>query len=100
MGAIGALVITWLVCRGIYSLTKYPDSRLKFLTDLKKSPITLLATYVLCALFLIFFWGVMIPSFGELKVGKILLWQFAGLGCLVGMVIACVWSSCVKKKLI
>jgi hypothetical protein len=85
MGIVGCLMMTAFVVYGLYRFVASRSARARFFHETwatLQSPRTLL--FVLWAslgplCLLIFFWGVLIPPLGRIKLGELELWQAAGL---------------------
>jgi hypothetical protein len=88
MGMFFGLVMTAFVVYGLYRFVTSRRARALFFQQLGalfQSPLTFLFvlwsfTGALC--FLAFFWGLLIPRLGRIKIGELELWQAAGIGAL------------------
>jgi hypothetical protein len=88
-----AIIVTWFAAFGVYKLFTRPHFRKELAGEFFKSPVELPFVLAVCGCFLLFFWGVMIPPFGSIKLwifGKrVELWAAAGIASVAGFAIMC-----------
>src|SRR5689334_13043725 len=89
------LLLTAMVIYGLYQFAASPTVRAKLLREFVQLPSRFAVAFVGAALVLIFFWGVLVPPFGAIKVPisdhkHLELWQVSGIGAVIWMIVF--WS--------
>jgi hypothetical protein len=93
MGMLICLMMTAFVVYGLFWFVVSHEARMRFFQELWalfRSPRTFLFvlrnfTGALCCL--VFFWGLLIPPLGRVKIGELTLWAAAGIGALAWVVL-------------
>jgi hypothetical protein len=89
MGMFFGLLVTAFVVYGLFWFVVSHQARMRFFQELSalfRSPRTFLFalwSFSGAGCVLAFFWGVLIPPLGRIKIGGLELWQAAGIGALV-----------------
>jgi hypothetical protein len=95
VGFIVGLLLTAMAIYGLYRYAVSATVRAMFLREFVRSPGRFAVAFVGGALVMIFFWGVLIPPFGTIKVPisdhkHLELWQVGGIGAVTWMIVF--WS--------
>ena len=102
MGLMFGLALTGFLVYLGYAFVMNPAKRRKLVAEFHAEPTFTIAVMVWVGFLMIFFWGILIPPFGAVKVSLgatvLPLWQVGGLGVLVGGVVGLVWEEVAKRK--
>lgn len=102
MGLVFGFALVGLVVYGSYVFAFVPDKRAKTLMEIRERPFYHFGVFILVGFFFAFFFGVLIPPLGSVRVyfGSrwLPLWQVGGIGCVVGMIGGGVCDSISRRR--
>ena len=84
MGLMAAFFMSGMLVLGLYKFIFRPDERTKLLAEMQHEPIQWIGLAISAVFFIMFFWGILIPPFGFLRVSivraHLQVWQLGGIG--------------------